>query len=208
MATFKKNIKNKIRQTLFLTKRKRLKNHDFTIISNNCWGGNVSTDFNIQHQSPFVGMFIMSEDYLKLCENLDYYMKQELKFIEISKWDNINERRKTEHYPLAVLGDVELNMQHYKNKDEVLSKWNRRRERINWDNLYFKFEENYGATPEMLATFDNLPYDNKIIFTEQNYLHLKSAVHFTNFDLKSRMEHYTRFFDITEWLNTGKIVRR
>ena len=190
MGNFKKKLKDKWRKTLFINDRKRLENTDFTIISNNCWGGNVSRDLDVPYHSPFVGMFIYTDDYLKLCANLEYYLKQDLEFIETSKRAAINERRKNEPFPLARLGDIELNLQHYKSKEEAESKWKRRIERMNWDNLYFKLDENFGATPEDLIEFDNLPHKNKIIMTEHNYPELKNAVHFKDFSLKSRMENY------------------
>ena len=36
---------------------RKLKNRDFTIISNNCWGGTVYEAHNLQKQSPTVGLF-------------------------------------------------------------------------------------------------------------------------------------------------------
>lgn len=206
MPTLKRKIKNRVRHMMFYNDRKRLNNKNFTIISNNCWGGNVSTDFNVQHHSPFVGMFIYTDDYLKLCRNLEYYLAQDLEFLEYSRRDPENVRHIEEGYPIALLGDIELNLQHYKSKEEAVSKWNRRRERINWDNLYFKLDENYGATPEDLKEFDNLPYDNIVIMTEKEYPELKHGVYFKDFSLKSRMEQYRRYFDVVEWLNTGKII--
>lgn len=207
MGNFKKKLKDKWRKTLFINDRKRLENTDFTIISNNCWGGNVSRDLDVKHHSPFVGLFIYSPDYLKICKDLDYYMKQELQFIETSKYDSVNKQRESMSYPLALLGDVELNFQHYDSEKEADLKWNRRKERINWENIFFKFEESFGATPDLLSEFDRLPHKNKIIFTEEKYPNLTNAVHFTTYDLANRNKHYHRYFDIVEWLNTGKIVR-
>ena len=56
-------------------KRKKLNNTDFTIISNNCWGGICYDHFGIEKQSPTVGCFIMTDDYLTFIENLDYYLE-------------------------------------------------------------------------------------------------------------------------------------
>ena len=43
-----------------------LDNKDFTIISNNCWGGMIYESYGMQKLSPTVGLFFMSEDYIKL----------------------------------------------------------------------------------------------------------------------------------------------
>lgn len=48
----------KVRRNLFADiRRKGLENTDFTIISNNCWGGMVYESYNLPKQSPTVGLF-------------------------------------------------------------------------------------------------------------------------------------------------------
>ena len=59
-------------------RRKQLLFTDFTIISNNCWGGLVYQYFGLPYTSPTVGLFIMDDDYIKFLENLDYYLSQPL----------------------------------------------------------------------------------------------------------------------------------
>ena len=73
-----KNINEKVISHI---RYKRLKNRDFTIISNNCFAGWVYRIYNLPYLSPTVGLFIMPKDYIKLCTNLKYYMNLELKFI-------------------------------------------------------------------------------------------------------------------------------
>lgn len=44
--------------SLFVNKRrKKLTSTDFTIISNNCWGGMMYESYNLPKQSPTVGLF-------------------------------------------------------------------------------------------------------------------------------------------------------
>ena len=204
----KKKIKDHIRHILCYKDSLQLKNKNFTIISNNCWGGNVCRDFNIKHQSPFVGLFIYSPEYIKLVKNLEYYMRQELIFVETSKHEGINETRKTQYFPIGLIGDVELQMNHYKSEEEAREKWNRRKKRINWENLYFKINENFDCTTEILEEFDKLPYKNKIIFSRNDYKTLENGVFLKKFDLKNEMYLYRKYFDIVKWLNTGEIVRK
>ena len=40
-----------------------LQNTNFSIISNNCWGGYVYQEQNLPYQSPFVGLFLYAKDY-------------------------------------------------------------------------------------------------------------------------------------------------
>ena len=51
-----------------------LKNKDFVIISDNCWGGAVYQWYDRPYNSPFVGLGIYGECYIKLLSNFDYYM--------------------------------------------------------------------------------------------------------------------------------------
>ena len=51
---------------------------------------------------------------------------------------------------------------HYKSKEEAAEKWNRRKERIQWDNLFFKMSEQNLCNPEILKKFDSLPAEKKI----------------------------------------------
>ena len=74
-------------------KRAKLNNTDFTIISNNCWGGVCYNQFGIKKLSPTVGCFIMTDDYLKFITNLNYYLEQELKIIRVED---------ARHYPFLL----------------------------------------------------------------------------------------------------------
>jgi uncharacterized protein (DUF1919 family) len=69
-------------------RRKKLKNTDFTIISNNCWGGMIYESYNLPKGSPTIGMFIMAEDYLRFLTHLKEYLSAKLTFIrpEESIW--------------------------------------------------------------------------------------------------------------------------
>ncbi|HEU6731117.1 TPA: DUF1919 domain-containing protein, partial [Streptococcus pneumoniae] len=55
---------------------------DFTIISNNCVGGLIYRQLGFQYRTPFVGLFILPDDYYKLTKHFRYYMEQELVFEE------------------------------------------------------------------------------------------------------------------------------
>lgn len=58
------------RRKKFSALRKKQINKDrFTIISNNCWGGEVYESYNLIKQSPTVGLFFMASDYIKFIYN-------------------------------------------------------------------------------------------------------------------------------------------
>lgn len=53
--------------------RKHLLHDDFTIISNNSWGGMTSEVLGLRKNSHTVGWYFFSDDYLKFIERVKYY---------------------------------------------------------------------------------------------------------------------------------------
>lgn len=90
-------------------RRKKLINRDFAIISNNCWGGHVYRYFNMEYESPTVGMYFYAEEYIKFLSNLKYYMGCELKIISAfqSKYYKELQRRGEVTRLIGLLDDVE-----------------------------------------------------------------------------------------------------
>lgn len=115
--------------------------------------------------SPTVGLYFFAEDYLKFVSDLRGYMAEELVFIkaEESKYAEELTRRKQLDIPVARLGDVEIVFLHYKTEEEAREKWNRRRERINWDNLIIKFSRMNLCTDEHIEVFCKLPFGHKFV---------------------------------------------
>lgn len=164
--------------SLFVSRR------DFSVISNNCWGGWVYRILKMPYLSPTAGLFFMAEDYIKLVKNLHKYMDAELEFIpaEESKYYEYLKERDLHIYPIARLDDIEVIFRHYKTNEEAAQKWVRRKDRINYDNIVFKFSRMYGCTEKEMAEFANLPFDNKILINNRKdkkydceiYAHLES----------------------------------
>lgn len=200
----KSYLKKAKRKIIFRKYEAELFNKDFTIISNNCWGGHVYQDLELNYKSPFVGMFLYSRCYLKLLKNLEYYLRQELKFTTSSIYEEANEKRKKTYYPIAMLDDIELHMLHYKNEEEALTKWNRRKSRMNMDNMFVKMNATQKIDVETIKKFDDLPYRNKVIFTEKLYPEIESAIHIENMNTNKEMNHYMKYFDVVKWINNGK----
>lgn len=178
LEILKKRLKPYVFAWKYRYQRKTLNNKRFTIISDNCWGGRIYQELGLPYQSPFIGLFIYSPDYVKLLSNLTYYLsgKISLKFVQESRY-----RPEVEiYYPVALLDDIEIHFVHYKDEEEARSKWNLRLSRINWDNLYFKMNDNDQATYQLLKVFQELPYKSKVIFSAKNYDDLKNLVFFEN----------------------------
>ena len=170
-------LRLKFRNNIYLPltrnhRRRYLLNENFTIISNNCWGGTVYESYGIQKQSPTVGMFIMPKDYLRLLQELKHYMTLDLVFIPSSesKWrDYLCSYKGWGTWPIARLGDIELQLLHAHGSEmQIQAQWKRRVHRMHWDKIIFKFNDQNGCTDEDLDCFLNMPLKNKLFFCAKN----------------------------------------
>lgn len=156
------------RKKLSKFRRRKINKEHFTIISNNCWGGETYESYNLIKQSPTVGLFFWASDYIKFISNIQYYLNQKLYFID-PKNSRYYDMLKATHgygtYPVAKLGDIEIFFMHYSSEQQVIEKWNRRIKRIDWDHILYKFNDQNGCTEKDIRNFANLPLKNKICFT-------------------------------------------
>ena len=140
-----------------LKKYRRLQRSRLSIISKNCFGGLISHTLGLPFLSPFINMSVRNErECIVLFRNLHSYMEKDLVFNgtnyeHILKFD----------YPIYRLVDVDIHMNHYSDFDEALAKWNERKQKINWDNLFVvMFTDN----KSILEQFDEFPYGKKVCF--------------------------------------------
>lgn len=148
-------------------RNKNLKNKNFTIISNNCWGGWVYRRFGLAYLSPTIGLFIMPKDYLKFINNLKYYLFEcDLSFIDpqCSRYkDTLQKNPLFGKYPIGKLDDIEICFLHYKDEKEAKEKWNRRTSRVNLDNLIIKFCDQNGCTNHDIEEFNKIDKFKKML---------------------------------------------
>lgn len=163
-------LTNKIKCFL---RRLKIKNKDFSIISNNCWGGFIYQHFGLEYTTPTIGLFIYEKDYVKFCANLKHYLSLELEFIDVEHskyYDKVTDNQTKEiTYPIARLGDIEVFFMHYHSQQEATEKWERRKKRTNYDKLLFKMSERNDSDFETIKTFCSLPLKNKLCFTHNKY---------------------------------------
>jgi uncharacterized protein (DUF1919 family) len=188
--------------------RKNLKNLDFTIISNNCWGGGVYEQLGLSYTTPTVGLFFFTPCYIKFISNLQANLAYELKFIDHSKYNKANQLRLENKYPIGLINnEIEIHFLHYKTQSEAFDKWTRRKERVNFKNLFFSFTDNESYTIEELKTFDELPY-RKVFFSSKNIAGIDSLVWLKKFndqgkigDIYTYPDNYRKYFNVLKWLN-------
>lgn len=145
--------------------KKSIKSRDFTIISNNCWAGKAYQYFDMPYLSPTVGLYFFADDYIKFVKNLRYYLSRELSFIsaESSKYSEVLKDRNQTDKPIGVLDDIEIVFLHYKSEQEAKEKWDRRKKRVNFENIFIKFSNMNFCTDKHIKEFDELSFANKFV---------------------------------------------
>ncbi|MDU2670586.1 MAG: DUF1919 domain-containing protein [Clostridium sp.] len=202
LMKLKRSLQKPLKKLRQNSDSKKNKNKDFSIISNNCWGGFVYQHLKLDYKTPFIGLFLLPDDYIKLLNNLEYYLGCNLKFTDnpkhVAKVDG-------KEYPVGILDDVEIYFMHYKSKEEALEKWNRRVKRLNFNNLFIVFAETKLCSKTNIDEFNKVKYKNKICFTAKkynynNFIYLKSY-NKQGYLSPDYMEKYHKYFDVVQWLN-------
>ena len=180
---FRKQTKEKIEKFFYEIRRffvkKSIKNKDFSIISNNCWAGRVYQYLDMPYLSPTAGLYFFAPDYIKFVSDLRRYLAAPLRFIEPEEskyYEEIKKRNQIDK-PIGIIDDVEIVFLHYGTKEEAEEKWNRRRERVNFDNIIVKFSRMDLCTEKEIEQFDSLPLKNKFVLNNRLPLKYKSEVY-------------------------------
>lgn len=166
------HIARKRRDFLIEVERQQLLNKDFTIISQNCIGGVFYHDMGLKFSSPTINLYFLAEDFVKFTSHLQYY----LSLTPIMHWD--------ETYPIGILDDITIRFMHYHTCSEALELWERRKLRINWDNIIVFSTDMEGFSEKEFEVWKKLPY-KKILFTAQKEFSLeKDSLFFPEYEEK------------------------
>lgn len=184
--------------------RKRLKNTEITLIASNCNGCCILNDLGLRFNSPFVNLWVEPAEFVRLCGDLENYMRQELQFLPSTPQTL---------YPVALLGDVKLYFQHYDSEAAVREAWDHRKARMDFDHLYFLFTDHDGCTEQDLQQFDQLEAKHKAVLCHKPHPDIRSAVYIRGFEEKPcigmSMRYRSKFsirkyyddFDYVAWFN-------
>lgn len=146
----------------------KIKKQKITIFSNNCWGGILYSTLGFECCSPFKNLFVKDDDYLKFLDNAQYYMGFDLKF---ERYDV--DPHSLNKYPVMKLSELEIHCNHDKDPLQAVEKWNRRKDKINWDNLLV---EMYTEREQSAIDFlDMEQFSKKIVFVPEN-INIKKTV--------------------------------
>lgn len=190
-----------------------------TVLCDNCTAGMILHDFGVQFNSPTVNLYFDGTDFYDFAENLEFYIDRPVVQIE-----NTNTDSNGTDYPMGKIEgdethkDIVIHFLHYHSFEEASSAWNRRKERMDRDNIFLMMTFLYeGRNEEKYRRAQALPYKNKVIFVN----HPSDPKEFPSFfyirgfecieglgQLGFFMDPFTRYydqFDSVHWLKTGEI---
>ncbi|WP_295746735.1 DUF1919 domain-containing protein [uncultured Limosilactobacillus sp.] len=153
-------------------RRQRLINNDFSIICQNCVAGFIYHQLGLKFLTPTINLYFYPGDFLHFVQNLHYYL---------SDCPLVEDQLAPQNFPVGLLGDAQRQIRIYFNHDSTFeaakAKWERRKQRVNYQQLYVIGGDAYGQpySTAQLRAFDQLPFQNKVLFTGAAHPEIKSA---------------------------------
>ena len=139
-------------------------NKNFTIISRDCVGGLIYHQYGTKFLSPTINLYIKLNEFNYFCLYLEEYIRG--KMIEISEEEK--------NFPIGLLipksnklPKIRIYFMHYNSFEEAIKKWNERKERINWNNIYIV---------NNCTTKDSMKLLNKQIVDDFNKIKYKKMI--------------------------------
>lgn len=182
--------------------RKQINNKDFSIICSNCIGGLIYHRLGLKFLSPTINLWMYQYDYLKFVLDLKKYVSLELEFI------------KSEYkHPVAKLGDITIYFNHYKTNEEAKKSWDRRKMRINYDNLFLIMYDKDGLMEEDLEKLKSINCRGKVVISNRKYSNMdyviKISANMNNVETRYRLNinkwtgkrKFEEKFNYVKWLN-------
>ncbi len=171
--------------------------------------------------SPTINMFMSEKDFLKFAKNLKYYIGKQLVYIEMQQGVLFK-------YPVCTLGEGEdritLHFNHYPSFDEANAKWEERKQRINYDNMFFIFStrprDGY-LDYDDIKELSEIKAKGVVCFTSRDYKEFDYTLQLKKYSGQElvgsyMIDHKSKFlnravwekdFDFVYWLNTGKVKK-
>lgn len=180
-----------------------LKNKTPSFLCPNCIGGILFHDLGIQFRSPTVNLMMLQRDFLKFVLNINNYLSCTPLFFKHSEYT----------CPCARFDDIVIHFTHYHDEKDALKSWERRTERIDFDNLFIFLEERDGLTYEDILSLKNVKAKGLVVFTAHDYPDIPYTVYIPKYrecgevgnilrkSLIDGHREYEEYFDFVKWFN-------
>jgi len=141
-----------------------------SLITNNCHGWVLYRQFGWKYESPTIALQILPEEFAKFCANLRHYLESELvEYTELSEdhkkyfWHMYGYDLKC---PIGLLDDIMVVFQHDESFASAAEKWNRRKERVNYENVAYMLHVQKTSYGECIDEFLRMKLPHSVVITE------------------------------------------
>ena len=143
---------------------------NLTILSNTCIGGRLYHDYHQKFLSPTIDFYMDPDTFVKFCCNLKYYLDCEIKPLPNYKSDYLKD------FLFCDIGGLIAAFSHTNDSyNKIISKWNERKKRINYNNIVvLATDRNVLTNPitrcseDVVKDFGKIPY-KKVFFSVVDY---------------------------------------
>lgn len=148
----------KLLQERINTKNKgRLTNHTPTLICSNCTGGFIYHWLGLRFNSPFINLFLTDVDFVNALKNFDAFLETRI----------VEDVESIYPYPVGIgYGGIKVHFMHYKTFDDAIAIWEKRKTRINRNNMGVMLT-NWGGAFSIIEDFEKLPFKHKVAFVNK-----------------------------------------
>ena len=144
------------------------KNEDFTLIARDCVGGVVYHQLGLRFLSPTINLFLTPADFNLFCLSLREYLS-----VEVTE-----DLEAEEPYPVGILAGegltpIRVHFMHYEDFASAKAKWEERKARVNYDNLFVISSFCYAPevatlSPKLIEEWNHIPY-RKAVLVDKPY---------------------------------------
>ncbi|MEY8316179.1 DUF1919 domain-containing protein [Oscillospiraceae bacterium 50-58] len=152
------NLVYQVRKIYNCWRGSRLHSHP-TVISRNCVGGVLFHDLGLKFLSPTINMTMSGEDFILLCQHLEDFLAVEMEEVADHAEDYPVGRLNTEY------GSITLDLVHYDTFQSAAESWERRKKRVDLNNIRIIFHIEPPVSPKLVEQFERLPYAHKVLLS-------------------------------------------
>lgn len=136
----------------------KLRKSNISILSNSCIGGKIYNKLALETLSPTKNMYCLGEDFVKFCNNIEYYVRQEM--IPIQN-DEITGGTigLEDFFQKGKIDDVTWTFNHNIYAKDAIKQWNEHVKKINLDNIAIIM---IILNDSDLALFNTIKFEKKI----------------------------------------------
>jgi uncharacterized protein (DUF1919 family) len=182
--------------------RHRLRCREFTVVSDDCWGGRVYSEFAVKCCSPFAGIGIHPHEYLDFICGLR----------EPNALDVLAVSTHTKGYPLLHTRNAVLHALHHRSTGQLRHIYERRVPLITWDKIFIKIDLGKPKyRTEDIERWNALKLPNSIAFYRDvpgfRDLKIHNGVVLPEWSIDGHKQFNIscRSFDIFDWINHGVV---